>query len=203
MTKKSVSSRSTMLIDKINADERLYGHTRLTCDENNICIEICPELLHNGFLSDRIAIVKPDSFYNAQHVSHKPPSVDCIVIVRCSNDKYDVYLIELRHAGTKNRRLKAKTIQKKFIYTVKDFILSQFVEIFSCLSGRINRLNLWIVTDAMNSLRITEHEYKKKIVGTVLDQYNNLKPIQLFGIMSHIEVKACTSDVPIHVIPIC
>jgi len=50
---------------------------------------------------DKFIVLKIDSYYNSLGLPKPPPSVDCLIIVKCdTNICYDFYLVELKNIGS-------------------------------------------------------------------------------------------------------
>ena len=173
------------MFGKIEQHHILYGLTRCSCSENGICVVFCNSLLDaNGDLDDaKVKIIQVDSFYNTHHMVNPPPSIDCFIIVKESGtDNYSFYLVELRNVNSANL-VRPREILRKFETTITQFIKNDFPDVFIPDDINLIQLKSWLVTDpyGFGGMQLTERQYKNKIKGTLLDQYNSLKPFSLKG----------------------
>ncbi|QLA17632.1 hypothetical protein [Desulfolutivibrio sulfoxidireducens] len=171
------------MIDAIRQNYDLCAISRECCSENKISVEIDVGLLNDGFLNhDKIVILKVDAYYSSHRlrVKRTPPSIDCLVVVKCQDGKHNVFLIELKDcSGTKDVR--CGEIKKKFLTVIDDFFNNKFKQIFSDRFDEINSVKLWVVTDPLNTSGLTDEQYEKKIKGTAIDVYFGMKPLNVLG----------------------
>jgi hypothetical protein len=163
----------------------LYGIVRSSCWENNVGIVFSEDLLSDdGYpLHDRVLVLKLDEYYSSQRMHNPPPSVDCLVLVRClEGDAYNLFLVELRNTKL-TTSVRARDIKKKFDTAVFDFIKNRFQDIFLSDRFHIAKIELFLVTDPLRLVQknISEEEARKLYRGTVLDAYSGLEPLEAFG----------------------
>jgi hypothetical protein len=126
-----------MMFDKIiNSD--LVGLRRETCEENNARVEFSKQLAEDNYI-----ILKVDAYYNSLRIHNPPPSIDCLILVKCdTNECYDFYLVELKDIKSL-KGLNIKNIQQKFATTINDFLNKEFKDIFDAYC--INDFKLYLV----------------------------------------------------------
>jgi hypothetical protein len=179
------------MFENIEQHADLYGLQRSGCSENGYCVIFCDQLLgENGELDDtKVKVLQVDSFYNSGRMHNPPPSIDCLIIVNEHGHlNYSFYLVELRNVIGANL-VKPRVIQEKFITTFTNFLATDFPDVFIPDEINLICLKAWLVTDPYRygNLNLTDEQYKNKIKGTVIDQYNSLKPFRLKGVICMIE----------------
>jgi len=179
------------MFEKIEQHPELYGLQRGGCSENGYCVIFCEQLLCNdGELDDtKVKVIQVDGFYNTNRMHKPPPSIDCLIIVNEGGDnRYSFYLVELRNVKGANL-IKPRLILEKFTTTFSTFLTTDFPDVFIPDEVSIVSLKSWLVTDPYRygNLKLTDEQYKSKIKGTVIDQYNSLKPFRLKNMVCMIE----------------
>jgi len=87
------------MFDAILDNPELWSLCRSTCFENEIGIDFCEKLtkdLETG-LFEKIMILKIDAYYHPSKMAKPPRSIDCLIIVKCIDACYELYLVELRN----------------------------------------------------------------------------------------------------------
>jgi len=169
------------MIDSILQHPTLINHIRETCEDNGLSVEIDDKLLLDDCLDpEQIIILKPDSFYSSRNMLNPPPSVDCIVIVKCRDGSYKFFIIELRNC-TGTDLIKTRIIEAKFKTITHDFFDVRFSEIFSQEKYKIKSVSTWLIANPFNTDNLCEEDYKRKIKGSVIEQYLYLKPLRILG----------------------
>ncbi|MFN9279219.1 MAG: hypothetical protein ACK6DW_05685 [Betaproteobacteria bacterium] len=169
------------MFDAIYADPDLFAITRQHCRENDVGATVSDQLLdeHGHLQHDRVLVLKLDALYSSQNMHNPPPAPDYLVIVRCGDDSYEGYIIELRDTG-QTGVVRSKQILPKFRTAVDDFLSNRYRHIFFN-NGDVafKTLKLYLVTDplGLRSKGLSEAEYKSRIRGTVLDAYSSLEPV--------------------------
>lgn len=170
-----------MIIDLIRNNSDLCGLSREGCSEHAVSVQIDDKLLIDGFVNhEKIIILKMDAYYHSDHMHNPPPSIDCLVIVRCDDGKYNFYLIELRDCK-RTKRIRPREIKGKFVTIIDDFIGKRYEDIFVNCFKDVAVVNLWVVTDPLKTCGLSDEEYEKKVKGTVIDAYSSMKPMKVFG----------------------
>ena len=167
------------MFDSIISNPELFHLIRQNCSENDIGIDFHDEFItSDGMLdSNKVLVLKPDSFYSSKLMHNPPPAVDYLILLKCEElTVYYIYLIELRN--TKNTTgIKPNIIRKKFETVINDFLLNQFTTYFP--ASEIIKIKCYLVTDPlkMRGKGLNETEMRSYMRGTVLDAYSNLEPL--------------------------
>lgn len=112
-----------MLLNLLRADVALNRYISLTCNENGVSVEIDKTIDPNN-----LVIIKVDRYYN--HLIKDPDkSPDCLVIQRCDDGNYIIYIIELRNIRRQDG-FKVDDIKEKFITCLDDFMSNKFANYF-------------------------------------------------------------------------
>lgn len=113
------------MFNKIQGNDVLYELITVYCSENSI--EVC---LSEDIEEDRILIIKPDLYYNSSRMHNPPPSIDCIIIIKCKDNlKYSMNLIELRDIKSPNgfdSKILLKNLIQLLILFYKIFLVKFF-----------------------------------------------------------------------------
>jgi len=117
------------MFKKIYNSPDLFKIVSTYCSENNA--EIC---LSDGLdlhSDDKLLILKTDAYYSSKNMHNPPPSIDCLILVKCDKcDGYDLHLVELRDINSQNGFNK-ENIVSKFKTIIDNFLQVQFKDIFS------------------------------------------------------------------------
>ena len=119
------------MINALRAEfEAIDAVIAVDCCENNVAA-----VIDSRIDPTKILILKIDVFY-AHLLKMKlitsmemPKSIDCLIIQYCDNNKYHVYLVELKNVE-KATLLERKDIVSKFETVLKDFMSNRFREYF-------------------------------------------------------------------------
>ena len=134
----TIKSMKTMLINIIKNDPILKDYVISECCENNVSISLSPDINIENYV-----ILKIDAFYNALEIELKPPSIDCLIIVKCSDNTYAIYLIELKSTSSANR-LTIENILLKYDTCLKDFMMVRFKDYFN---RDYKRIKLYLISN--------------------------------------------------------
>ncbi|MCX7257069.1 MAG: hypothetical protein NTZ64_10120, partial [Polaromonas sp.] len=121
---------------------------------------------------------KIDAYYCSDRMPNPPKSVDYIVIVKCCDNNYNLYVIELSNVKS-TRGVKQHEIYEKFQTVFFDFFEKKFPTIFKNPElGKFNKIELFIITDPLNlaTKNLSDLEISRHLRGTVLDAFANFKP---------------------------
>ena len=166
------------MFSRIDNEPDLWCVLARSCDENDIHVDVCEELLVNGDLNDDlIRVIKVDRYYGNCKLKETPKSVDCLIVIKCADGGYGVYLVELRNAGS-SKGVRPTDILSKFRNTFEDFLIRRFPEIFGSEDFNVNFVLAWLVTDPFRGRGLPAAVYDRKIKGTVLDVYQTQKPFR-------------------------
>lgn len=160
-------------------NQALYNIVCHDCAENDAAVDFDSSLLINGFLNhEKVLILKPDNYYNAQCIEKRPPSPDCLILINCTEkEHYDLYLIELKDVKN-TRELRYEIIVEKF-KTMINLFFPEFEEIFSSITYKTIAFYL-VTTYPKNSGQLSDTEYHRRIASCALDVYGSRKPLKLF-----------------------
>nr|VFK40471.1 MAG: hypothetical protein BECKTC1821E_GA0114239_100762 [Candidatus Kentron sp. TC] len=160
------------MFDEIINCPELSGLLRQTCEENDVCVTVCDELIgDDGLLRhDLINILKVDKYYSSSKMHNPPASIDCLIIIKTGDREFGLTLVELKGVSDA-RGLIPRKIKPKFDTTVCEFLSGRFTDIFERSDFTISYFHLWLVTDPYKWLSMSEGEYRKKVKGTVLEMY--------------------------------
>jgi hypothetical protein len=156
------------------------GYLRNECQENGIGVDFCNDLfIDDTYINpEKALILKLDSFYHTQRMAKPPKSPDYLVILKCPDGSYNLYIIELRNvSGTAG--IPRKTIIDKFSTIIEDFFPKQFPKYFNTETNKINNISLYLVTDPFKiaSKGLTDDEIRQYISGSNLDAYSSMDPL--------------------------
>jgi hypothetical protein len=114
-----------MLIQRIQGDPILSKFLCDDCEENGVGINIGTEVQRDDFI-----IIRVDEFYkDTVRNNSRPKSPDCLIIQHCGDNRFVLYLIELKAI----KSLKTETmsdIRDKFQNCFSDFMSDKFREYF-------------------------------------------------------------------------
>lgn len=112
-----------MLFNRILEDAKLAFFVRDACEENGICATIDERIKKEHFL-----IIKPDDFYNSLNIEKRPPSPDCLILVKCEKDieQFCLTIVELKNT----KEYDIQNIIEKFRTCFDDFMTKQFKDFF-------------------------------------------------------------------------
>ncbi len=173
------------MFDEIKQNSELFELIRYDCSENRISAEFDQYLKEDEYI-----ILKPDAYYNTIKFAAPPPSVDCLIIVKCdSNQGYDFYLIELKNIKSKSGFDK-KNIEEKFQTVIEDFLKHRFKDIFLKDSYNINNLYLFFISDPYGlgkNARDEQYDSFIKTKGLKLKALQLIKPFKFRGKIAEIK----------------
>jgi|WetSurMetagenome_2_1015567.scaffolds.fasta_scaffold59096_3 hypothetical protein len=113
-----------MLFDEILQTPELFALYRETCEENGICVDL------ENINRDNVLILKIDAFYCSKYMKNETPnSIDCLIIVKCANESYNLYLFELKNVSS-TQGIEIAKIKAKFNTTINDFLNNRFKQLF-------------------------------------------------------------------------
>lgn len=161
------------MFEEILNDPDLFSLYREICEENDICITFSEKLVEDNYL-----ILQLDAYYHSSRMHNPPPSIDCLIIVKCdTNACYNLYLVELKDIKSP-KGFQIENIKQKFRTVIDDFLSLRFAYIFLNPDYCINEFKLYFVSDAcrLKQLNMTEEQYRKKLLTTKYKVFSMLKP---------------------------
>jgi len=129
-----------MLIDLLKNDLSINKFFCNFCAENNISVKIDEAIEKNDIL-----IIRVDNYYN-QIVKNPDCSPDCLIIQRCGNSIYNIFIIELRNIISPDG-FKISDIVEKFITCLDDFMSNRFANYFHNSTFVFKNIFLLFITD--------------------------------------------------------
>lgn len=176
------------MLESIRTHGTLNKYITEECEENGVSVTI-----DEGISSDKVVIVKVDSYYNdpSNGIHPQPPSIDGIITLDKSNSTYSLYLIELKSIKRMSG-FKVSNIEEKFKTTINDFMTVRFKEIYEKPNFRYDKIKLYFVTDPLKFVAqgiTTTEEIRKKITGTKLEKILLIKPLKFRNKICSIEYK--------------
>lgn len=145
------------LIEDLKALPLLEKYICTDCTENGFAVTIDPTV-H----PDDILIIKVDAYYNdTVHNNDRPKSPDCLIIQRCADDVYSLFVVELRDINGPGG-FTIPDVREKFQTCVYDFmneiLRTQLLE----SEYQYRRVRLLFVTDPyQEQLRHSYHRLNK------------------------------------------
>jgi hypothetical protein len=131
------------MINKIKNTKALQPFITDKCEENEVAAEM-DETIH----PDNYLVLKVDNYYNSLHLANTPPSVDCLVPLKCRDNGFIIHLIELKKIKRPGS-FSVKNLYKKFKTTIENFMAKRFKNIFHNEKYyTIKRLELYFVTSS-------------------------------------------------------
>lgn len=184
------------MINLIANDEKCFPITCGSLEENDIKIDFGGTLTdHSGDIDiEKVAILKPDQFYNTRDFATPPKSVDGVVLVKDA-DSYHLYIAELKSAK-RIQSVKQTDINDKFSTIINNFFQDDFKHIFLDTDYELKTLSLWLICDPVNirSGRNNPVIYEKKLKalkrmkGVLADYSLALKTFSFKGITTPIRI---------------
>jgi hypothetical protein len=161
------------MINQIKYSKSLKPFITNKCEENEIFVSMAKDIPGTSFL-----VIKVDRYYNSLKIGHlhkTPPSVDCLVLLKCRDNTFIIYLVELKKVKSP-AGFSVDNIYNKFKTTIENFMGSRFNNIFLNERYIVRRLQLYFVTSAYGEKR---KSWRKE--GTKLDVLRSLKPFKFRG----------------------
>jgi hypothetical protein len=160
-----------MLFDEILQTPELFALYRETCEENDVCINL------ENINKNNILILKIDAFYSSKNMHNPPPSIDCLILVKCINDSYNLYLFELKDVNAP-KRIKITDIESKFNITINDFLNNRFKQLFD--KYPIDKIELYLVSDPcrLEKRGFSSEECQRKMGTTKFKTFQSMKPFK-------------------------
>lgn len=134
------------MVGTIKRDTNLAPYIHTVIHDAGITVGIDPSLQSNDYVA-----IKVDDYYNSQHLSTTPKSVDFVVVVDCKCNWYALYLLELKNVNGPEK-LNISDIQEKFTNTFNFFLKDTFAYIFENDCYKYKAVNLFLVSDAYHAV---------------------------------------------------
>jgi hypothetical protein len=156
------------MIDELKKTKSLTPFITDKCEENQICVT-----MDNSIPKTNYVVIKVDDHYNSLRLKKTPPSVDCLITVKCRDNGYIIYLVELKNIKSP-AGFKIDNVYNKFKTTIEDFMEILFRNIFHNPKYNVKRLHLYFVTDPYGKRRL-------RTGTTKMDSLLSRKPFKFQG----------------------
>ena len=170
------------LVAALRNDPLLQPFLKDACAEHGMAATVS-----SAIAPDDIVIISPDGYFNsaighAQHAEldgQPPKSPDCLVVVRCHDGTFSIFVIELRDI-LNQRGFRIEDIRAKFNTCLHDFMEGVLGTHFNNTDYRLNKVRLLFVSDPYGG-----REHQKQRVqyskGPKLDLLLTLPPFRFDG----------------------
>ena len=187
------------MIEKILATPELTALLRDEVEENNVFVKLDADFYQdNGKLDcQKIINLSVDSYYNSLRLPITPPSPDNILVIKRGDNRFALYIIELKNVA-KVSRLDEENIRCKYKTAVDDFMQDRFSDSFLKEDVKITDFNIWIVCNRFSFLgkELTDEQYAKKVINNgVMEKLLLSKPYRFRGKISPITFQLSGSEV--------
>jgi hypothetical protein len=152
--------------------QNLLNHPELTdflcdeCRENEVGVRFSNAILPSDYL-----IIKIDEYFRTYIRERIPAGIDCLIVQRCANDDYKLYLVELKKI-TDLRGYNLNHIRSKFQNCFDLFMSDKFRDFFYDLSINFTSIQL-IFVSTTNENKNRKDKYQK---NTRLDALLSMRP---------------------------
>ena len=127
------------LTEALRQDPRLLDYLKTTCAERGMSITLDPRLTPAD-----VVVLAPDVYYNTER-PNPPPSPDCLVVVRCADGSYTVYIVELKDIESP-AGFSIENMRAKFDTALHDFMSGVLGHYFNDPAYSLRRVRLYFVT---------------------------------------------------------
>ncbi len=158
-----------MLLEAIHAEPTLNHYIRPTCSENNVGVSFDPSVSATDYL-----IIKVDDYFN-RNIVPNPRGNDCLIVQRCSDNRYKLYLIELKNIERLRGGEEFKHIRDKFQNCFDILMSDRFRSLFYDENYAFSSIKLYFVTN------LVEEKKERKIKNAKLDALLALPPCRFGG----------------------
>ncbi len=172
------------LFEKILNNPSLFSILRSDCSENNMRVDFC-EFLEENF-HDKVLILKIDDHYHSREMHNPPKSIDCIVLVKCDDGSYTMYLIELRDISSPSG-FTPKEIKEKFNTSVDKFLKNDFSTVFQ--GENFKDIRAFFITGAYGYISQEKFDESSKTRGLKTEIFQSQSPYEFDGKYFMIEPK--------------
>lgn len=167
-----------MLIELLRGDAVLSKFICNTCSENGVAIS-----LSNQILEDSFVILRVDSYYNLI-VKQPDKSPDCLILQKCADGGYRIFIVELRQIRNQNG-FSVEGIVEKFDTCLNDFLYNRFGNYFHNRNFNIKSIKLYFISDPYGFKENPERQYYLR--GHKLDMLMAQRIPKYFGLHMYIE----------------
>ena len=150
-----------MLVKAIQSEPILNQYIEPTCAENDVGVSFDPSVKEADYV-----IIKVDKYFNKQIVPN-PRGNDCLIVQRCADNRYKLYLIELKNIEELKGGKQFTHIRDKFQNCFDILMSDNFRPLFYDENYQFSSIQLYFVTNLVKD---------KKQKNTKLDALLALKP---------------------------
>ncbi len=161
-----------MLLQLLRSDPLIAQYIDVSCSENGISAEI-----DKTISTDNLLIIKVDRYYNSE-VPNPSPSPDCLVILKCADNNYRIFIIELKDVNGPEG-FTVENVKDKFITCLDDFMSGRFGNFFHDPAYNYEEIKLLFITDPYNfrgnpgkQLRMRGHKLDALIAQRIPRYFN-------------------------------
>lgn len=172
------------MINAILSNENLKIILSDEVRENSVFVSLDSDFyFDDGKLNyEKIVNLSVDTYYNSLGLSETPPSIDNLLVIDRGDNKYSLYLIELKDVK-KLRRISNENIRAKFDTSINDFMMVRFYDEFNIEGSKVTDLNLWLVCNRFKFIEenISDEDYEKRIRCSVIERLMMIPPFRYRG----------------------
>ena len=152
-----------MLIHHLSTDQALTDFLCADCSENNVGVRFSDAISQSDYL-----VIKIDSYFN-KTIKPNPAGIDCLIVQKCQDDNYKLYLVELKNI---KRLQDIAHIRLKFQNCFDVFMSDKFRPYFYDATISFTSIQLVFVSTT-NENRSRKDRFQK---NTRLDALLSLRP---------------------------
>ncbi|MBW1617036.1 MAG: hypothetical protein JRJ49_11040 [Deltaproteobacteria bacterium] len=146
-----------MLINNLRDHKELSDYISDKCDDAEDSNGNFKVLTDKTIKPKNIFIIKVDLYFNKK-ISPNPKGPDCLIIQRCAEQKFNIYMAEFKDVK-RPKHINKENIREKFDSCFKNFIEDKFKKYFTSDKIMIRNIKLWLISDPHN---IREHPERIK-----------------------------------------
>jgi hypothetical protein len=150
-----------MLLEAIQSQPILSQYIESTCAENDVGVSFDPSVKEADYL-----IIKVDRYFN-KNIVPNPRGNDCLIVQRCTGNRYKLYLIELKNIEELRGGKQFSHIRDKFQNCFDILLSDHFRSLFYDENYQLSSIQLYFVSNLIKD---------KKQKNTKLDALLALKP---------------------------
>ena len=164
------------MIKRIKQHYLLSQCIKPECCENNV-----KAIISDTITDENYVILDIDEYYRLIKRSNRgfklPPSIDCLILIKCSDGDYKLFIIELKNL-TSNYNIQKGKIYRKFKTTISDFLKNRYPSTFS-FENNLKEFDLFLVT---NLDHYSDNDtLSKRLNDPRLNFLNTIKPFEYNG----------------------
>ncbi|MBW1650579.1 MAG: hypothetical protein JRJ44_07900 [Deltaproteobacteria bacterium] len=150
-----------MLINNLRYVKELSDFILDKCDDTEDSKGNFEVITDKSINLENILIIKVDYFLQKK-IHPNPKAPDCLIIQRCAENEFDIYVVELKDVK-RPRKINKKDVREKFTNCYELFIKKEFKEYFYSDKIKIRNIKLWLVADPHNIREYPQREHYNKV----------------------------------------